>query len=341
MKEVAIVILNYNGRKFLDQFLPSVITHSTGARIIVADNGSTDDSIKLLQEKYPTIELIRSETNRGFCGGYNFALRQVEARYYVLLNSDVEVTEGWLNPVIQLFKNNPKLGAAQPKILSYRNKAEFEYAGAGGGLIDGLGYPFCRGRIFNFVEEDRGQYNDVYPIFWATGACHFVRADLFHQLGGLDEDYFAHMEEIDFCWRLQRAGYEVYYQGASTIYHVGGGTLSSLSPKKTYFNFRNCLSMLTKHMPLRELVWKLPVRIMMDWMAALKFLFQPSPADAIAVLKAHLYYFAHIFSEFSKRRWLNKKLQSFSTTVSRYPHFIVVDYFLLRNRVFKQLRSPK
>ncbi|MFN7328781.1 MAG: glycosyltransferase family 2 protein [Bacteroidota bacterium] len=341
MTEVAIVILNYNGRKFLDQFLPSVIAHSSGARVIVADNGSTDDSVPLVRERFPLVELICSDSNRGFCGGYNFALQQVKAKYYVLLNSDVEVTQGWLEPVISLFKNNPKLAAAQPKILSHRNKSQFEYAGAGGGLIDGLGYPFCRGRIFNFVEEDQGQYNDTRPIFWATGACHFVRADLYHQLGGLDEDYFAHMEEIDFCWRLQRAGYEIYYQGASTVYHVGGGTLSSLSPKKTYFNFRNCLSMITKHMPLSELLWKLPLRLALDWIAALKFLVQPSPADAWAVIKAHLYFFNHFSAEYRKRRTLNKKLASFNTTTPRYPHFIVVDYFLLGTTYYKDLRNPK
>ncbi len=341
MTEVAIVILNYNGRKFLDQFLPSVIANSSGAQIIVADNGSTDDSVAFLKQRFPAVGLICSATNRGFCGGYNFALRQVDATYYVLLNSDVEVTPGWLAPVIKLFESNPQLGAAQPKILSQRNRTQFEYAGAGGGLIDGLGYPFCRGRIFNSVEEDRGQYNDVRPVFWATGACHFVRARLYHQLGGLDEDYFAHMEEIDFCWRLQRAGYEVYYQGASTVYHVGGGTLSSLSPKKTYFNFRNCLSMITKHLPLNELLWKLPVRLVLDWIAALKFLLQPSPADALAVLKAHLYFFSHLVVEFRKRKLLELSLRGFKTTTPRYPHFIVVDYFLLGNKFFEDLRNPK
>ncbi|MFM8833389.1 MAG: glycosyltransferase family 2 protein [Cytophagales bacterium] len=341
MTEVAIVILNYNGRRFLDQFLPSVIAHSGSASIVVADNGSTDGSVTFLKERFPFVQIIASEMNRGFCGGYNFALRQVQATYYVLLNSDVEVTPGWLHPIIELFKTNPRLGAAQPKILSYRNKRYFEYAGAGGGLIDGLGYPFCRGRIFNSLEEDQGQYDDTRPIFWATGACHFVRADLYHQLGGLDEDYFAHMEEIDFCWRLQRAGYEVYYQGTSTVYHVGGGTLSSLSPKKTYYNFRNCLSMITKHMPWTELVWKLPVRLMLDWVAALKFLVQPSPADAWAVVKAHFYFFTHVRAEWRKRSVLNQTLQGFDTTFQRYPHFIVIDYFLLRNTFYTNLRNPR
>jgi GT2 family glycosyltransferase len=338
MTEVAVVILNFNGKKFLQQFLPSVIEHSPNAKVVVADNGSTDGSVDFIRQHFATVELIISEINRGFCGGYNFALKQVEAKYYVLLNSDVQVTPHWIEPVIQLFRDHPLIGAAQPKILSYKNQHAFEYAGAGGGMIDSLGYPFCRGRIFNSVEMDKGQYNDSRPIFWATGACHFVRAELFHKLGGLDEDYFAHMEEIDFCWRLQRAGYEIYYQGASTVYHVGGGTLSSLSPRKTYFNFRNGLSMITKHLPASQLIWKLPIRIGLDWIAAIKFLIQPSPQDAWAVIKAHLYYFSHLGSEYSKRSSLSETLNGFQVK-QVYPHFLVIDYFLLGVREFKKLRA--
>lgn len=337
MTEVAVVILNYNGKKFLQQFLPSVIQFSPGAEIVVADNGSTDDSVNFLKENFPSIALIESQINRGFCGGYNYALKQIESTYYVLLNSDVEVTPNWLEPVIKLFRENKNIAAAQPKILSHKNKQEFEYAGAGGGLIDALGYPFCRGRIFNSVETDTTQYNDQRPIFWATGACHFVRAELYHQLGGLDEDYFAHMEEIDFCWRLQRAGYQIYYQGESTVYHVGGGTLSSLSPRKTYYNFRNGLSMISKHFSAAELLWKLPVRILLDWVAALKFLVQPSPADAWAVIKAHVYYFSHLGSEYAKRRKLKQQLKTYKVG-QIYPHLLVVDYFLLGAKEFKKLR---
>jgi GT2 family glycosyltransferase len=338
MNEVAVVILNYNGKRFLHQFLPSVIQFSKGAKIVVADNGSTDGSSDFVKENFNSVELIQIATNLGFCGGYNFALKKVEATYYVLLNSDVEVTENWLEPVIELFRNDPTIAAIQPKILSFKNKNEFEYAGAAGGLIDSLGYPFCRGRIFDKVENDVGQYNDSLPIFWATGACHFVRSSLYHQLGGLDEDYFAHMEEIDFCWRLQRAGHKIYYQGKSTVYHVGGGTLSAASPRKTYLNFRNGLSLIFKHLSTSELIWKLPLRILLDWTAALKFLFQPSPQDALAVLKAHATFFGSLGGEFVKRRKLALQLGNFKVK-QVYPNWLVVDYFLLGRTVFKRLRS--
>ncbi|MBI3218164.1 MAG: glycosyltransferase family 2 protein [Bacteroidetes bacterium] len=342
MTEVAVVILNYNGKKFLQQFLPSVINHSPNAEIIVADNGSTDDSITFLAKEFPSIRVIKSNQNLGFCGGYNFALKQVDAKYYVLLNSDVEVTHGWIDPIVQLFESNPSIGAIQPKILSKLKPDEFEYAGAAGGMIDSLGYPFCRGRIFDHMEKEQGQYNDVVPVFWATGACHFVRASLYHQLGGLDEDYFAHMEEIDFCWRLQRAGHQVYYHGASTVYHVGGGTLSSSSPRKTYFNFRNGLSLVFKHLPLVQLLWKLPLRLLLDWVAASKFLLQPSMPDALAVFKAHASFFSGFRNELKKRKKLKRELKNFSVH-EFYPHFLVIDYFLFGKKTFGklQIKNPK
>jgi GT2 family glycosyltransferase len=283
------------------------------------------------------VELITIENNLGFCGGYNFALKQVQATYFVLLNSDVEVTENWLEPVIELFRGDSTIAAIQPKILSFKHKNEFEYAGAAGGWMDSLGYPFCRGRIFDKLETDEGQYNDTLPIFWATGACHFVRSSLYHQLNGLDEDYFAHMEEIDFCWRLKRAGYQIYYQGKSTVYHVGGGTLSSVSPKKTYLNFRNGLSLIFKHLSTSELIWKLPLRLLLDWAAALKFLFQPSPQDALAVLRAHASFFSSIGAEVKKRRILASQLGRFKVK-QIYPNWLVVDYFLLGKSKFSQLR---
>ncbi len=338
MNEVAVVILNYNGKKFLHQFLPSVIQFSKDAKVVVADNGSTDGSSDFVRENFISVELIQITNNLGFCGGYNFALKQIEATYYVLLNSDVEVTENWLEPMIMLFQNDPTIAAIQPKILSFNHKNEFEYAGAAGGMIDSLGYPFCRGRIFEKVEKDEGQYNDSLPIFWATGACHFVRSSLYHQLGGLDEDYFAHMEEIDFCWRLQRAGYQIYYEGKSTVYHVGGGTLSAASPRKTYLNFRNGLSLIFKHLSTSELIWKFPFRLLLDWAAALKFLVQPSPQDALAVIKAHATFFSGIRGEFAKRRKLESQLRNFKVR-EVYPHWLVVDYFVLGRKTFKRLRS--
>ncbi|MCE2995757.1 MAG: glycosyltransferase family 2 protein [Cyclobacteriaceae bacterium] len=336
MTEVAVIILNYNGKKFLHQFLPSVIRHSQQAQIIVADNGSTDDTIPFLTKEFPSVRVIASQHNLGFCGGYNYALKQVEAKYYILLNSDVEVTAGWIDPIIQLFEKDPRIGAIQPKILSKLKPDEFEYAGAAGGMIDTLGYPFCRGRIFNHMEKERGQYNDIVPVFWATGACLFVRAELYHQLGGLDEDYFAHMEEIDFCWRLQRAGHRVYYHGSSTVYHVGGGTLSSSSPRKTYYNFRNGLSLVFKHLPTSQLVWKLPFRILLDWVAAFKFLLQPSLPDALAVIKAHAHFLSGLGNEIRKRKKLEKELKSYEVHVF-YPHFLVADYFLFGKDTVQKL----
>ncbi|MCE2895273.1 MAG: glycosyltransferase family 2 protein [Flammeovirgaceae bacterium] len=337
MTELAVVILNYNGKKFLEQFLPTVISHSEGALIVVADNGSTDDSVEFIRKFFPTVQLINIERNLGFCGGYNFALKQVSATYYVLLNSDVEVTNGWLHPIVSLFNRDPTIAAIQPKILSFRHKTHFEYAGAAGGYLDALGYPFCRGRIFDKLEQDQGQFNDTVPIFWATGACHFVRSTIFHEMGGLDEDYFAHMEEIDFCWRLKRAGYQIYFEGGSTVYHVGGGTLSSASPKKTYLNFRNGLSLIFKHLPTSQLIWKLPVRVVLDWAAAFKFLLQPSPKDFFAVFRAQFDFFRNIQIEVRKRSGLASKLNNFKVT-QIYPNWLVVDYFLLRKSKFNQLR---
>jgi GT2 family glycosyltransferase len=287
MSHTAIVILNYNGEKLLREFLPSVLLHSGDASIIVADNGSTDGSRAILTSEFPQVQLLSLDKNYGFCGGYNRALKMVDADYYVLLNSDVEVTAGWLNGMTLLLDTRPEVGAVQPKILSYRRRQFFEYAGAGGGLIDALGYPFCRGRVFETLEEDRGQYNDTREIFWATGACLLIRAKLYHQLGGLDEDFFAHMEEIDLCWKIQRAQYKIYYDGQSAVYHLGAGTLGYGSPRKTYLNFRNNLMMLQKHFYDWELWLKLPLRVLLDWLAVFVFMLKGERKHASAVLTAH------------------------------------------------------
>lgn len=301
MSTVAVVILNYNGEQFLRQFLPAVIQHSTEAEIIVADNASTDQSIEILKAEFPAVRLIQLKSNYGFCGGYNRALQEVNADYYVLLNSDVEVTSQWLQPIIKLLDNQPHIAAAQPKIKSFHNKDDFEYAGAAGGFIDILGYPFCRGRIFDEVEKDLGQYNDTREIFWATGACMVVRSKLYHQIGGLDEDFFAHMEEIDLCWRLKRKGHSIYYVGNSTVYHVGGGTLSKVNPRKTYLNFRNGLSLLIKNLSLPALLWKLPFRIILDYVAAIRFLVQGQANHAWAIVRAHVSVLVKVGSNLSKR----------------------------------------
>ena len=339
MTEIAVVILNYNGRNFLKQFLPSVIQFSGEAKIIVADNASTDDSIAFIESEYAAhVEILKMDRNRGYCGGYNFALDKIQAKYFVLLNSDVEVTQGWIEPVINILKSDPTIAAAQPKILSFNEKNKFEYAGAAGGFIDFLGYPFCRGRIFTNLEEDHNQYNDVRQVFWATGACLFVKAEIFKKLGGFDVDFFAHMEEIDLCWRLNRAGYKVYYQGESKVYHVGGGTLSASNPRKTYLNFRNGLSLLIKHLSPSELFWKLPVRLILDWFAAGLFLIKGKPADANAVLAAHLGFFKNLSTDLYKRKILIKELGGFHTQ-GVYRNLLPLQYFLLARRTYGDLKG--
>lgn len=331
MTKTAVVILNYNGERFLREFLPSVLAHSGDAKIIVADNGSTDLSADVIKQKFPAVELIQLGNNYGFCGGYNRALKQVEAEYYVLLNSDVEVTPEWLTPIVNLLDEHPEIAAVQPKILAYNEKDRFEYAGAAGGFIDSLGYPFCRGRVFNVTEKDHGQYNDGREIFWATGACLVIRSKIYHELEGLDEDFFAHMEEIDLCWKIQRAGYKVFYCGVSSVYHVGGGTLSKSNPRKTYYNFRNGLSLVYKHWSTGELFRKLPVRILLDYVAALKFLLSGKPGDARAVIRAHY----HFVKKFGKNRAKRRALKKYPFIQQHiYPGSVLWDHFIRKkNRI--------
>ncbi|MBP9741717.1 MAG: glycosyltransferase family 2 protein, partial [Chitinophagaceae bacterium] len=285
---VAVVILNYNGRNFLEQFLPSVISSTySNCSIIVADNASTDNSVEFVQQHFPSIQILLNLNNDGFAGGYNWALKRVEADYYVLLNSDVEVTPKWIEPVIDLMELNKDIAACQPKILSWHNKTQFEYAGASGGFIDALGYPFTRGRVFDVCENDEQQYNTAEPIFWATGAAMFVRSKVFHQLNGFDGSFFAHMEEIDLCWRMQLAGYSIYVQPASVVYHVGGGTLPK-GYRKTYLNFRNNLIMLSKNLPVKEKIYKIPIRFILDGITACKDLFSGNSITFKAVFNAHI-----------------------------------------------------
>lgn len=335
MIETAVVILNYNGKHFLQQFLPGVIAHSGTAKVIVADNASTDDSVQFLKENFQNqVEIIQLHTNLGYCGGYNASLKQIKAEYYVLLNSDVEVTPGWIEPVMSLFKGDDSIAAAQPKILSYHTRDEFEYAGAAGGFIDSLGYPFCRGRIFNSFEKDSGQYNDTRQIFWATGACLFIRASVFHKHNGFDEDFFAHMEEIDLCWRIQQTGMKIFYTGGSYVYHVGGGTLAKSNPRKTYFNFRNGLSLLVKNLSRTQLFWKIPLRLMLDWIAAAKFLLTGSPADAWAVVRAHVSFIKNLGRDYSKR-----SLPQVAPIGTIYKGLLLIDYYLKGKRNFSDLRN--
>ena len=269
--KLAIIILNWNGKKLLEQFLPSVIQHSKDADIYVADNASTDDSIAFITSNYPTITVIQNKENSGYAKGYNDVLKSVDADVFCLLNSDVEVTQNWLNPIVNTFKEDTNTGIIQPKLLDYNKKDCFEYAGAAGGFIDKYGYPYCRGRIFNTVEKDLGQYNDSTEIFWASGACMFIKRDIFKELHGFDELYFAHMEEIDLCWRAKNLGYVIKYVGSSEIYHVGGATLKNSNPKKTFLNFGNSLFTLTKNAN-GFILGKIFIRLILDGIAAIKFL---------------------------------------------------------------------
>jgi GT2 family glycosyltransferase len=332
---LAIVILNHNGAGFLAQFLPSVLAHSKNCRIIVADNASTDHSLTLLEEQFPEVERIRLESNSGFAGGYNHALKQVDAAYYVLLNSDVEVTEGWLEPMLSLLENNPQIAACQPKIRSYHLPTHFEYAGAAGGFIDWLGYPFCRGRIFDTLEEDLGQYDIARPVFWATGACMLIRSEVFWQMGGFDEDFFAHMEEIDLCWRINSWGLEVWACPQSIVYHVGGGTLPKKNSKKTYLNFRNGLWMLIKNCE-NYLFIKLPFRILLDWLAALHFLSKGETGNAKAVVKSHMHTIKSV--EILYRKRLKSKIFRRSV-IPIYKKLILADYFLFKRKYFSKLSA--
>jgi hypothetical protein len=299
--KIAVVILNWNGKKLLEQFLPSVVQNSPEATVYVADNASTDDSISFITTHFPSVQIIKNEYNFGYAQGYNEALKQVHTDIYALVNSDVEVTLNWLQPILETFKNETNTAIVQPKILDYKRKDYFEYAGAGGGFIDKYGYPFCRGRIFETIEKDLGQYNDTCDIFWASGACFFIRSSVFKELNGFDVDFFAHQEEIDLCWRAINKNYTIKYNGLSTIYHVGGATLNEENPKKTFLNFRNSLFMLTKNLPKEKLFKILFIRMLLDGIAGIRFLFQGKFAHFFAVLKAHFHYYHSINRNLKKR----------------------------------------
>lgn len=302
MKRTAVVILNWNGRQHLEQFLPSVVAHTPQqVRIIVADNGSTDDSVAFLAQHYPAIEIIRLERNYGFAEGYNRALEQVDAEFFILLNSDVEVTAGWVEPLVATLTNNRSVAAVAPKLRSYGNRDHFEYAGAAGGYIDILGYPFCRGRILSTLEQDKGQYDTAQEVFWASGAAFCCRADVFRMLGGFDADFFAHMEEIDLCWRMQLQGYKIMVEPHSTVYHLGGGTMPNESPRKLYLNYRNNLSMLFKCAPTWQRILVAMARPVADILSALIYLLRGDKALAKATVEAYKDFFA-LHGELNKKR---------------------------------------
>ncbi len=319
---IAIVILNWNGEVLLERYLLSVVQHSEGAEVYVVDNASTDGSIEFLKTEYPQVRLIQNKENGGFAKGYNQGLKNVNADIFCLLNSDVEVTEGWLNPIAQAFDRMPEVSIVQPKILDLMRRDHFEYAGAGGGFIDRLGYPFCRGRIFQSLEKDTGQYDDISEIFWATGACMFIRSNLFWELGGFDEDYFAHQEEVDLCWRAKNEGHKVFYVGTSKVYHLGGSTLSNMNPQKTYLNFRNSLFSITKNLPRRKALSIIGVRLLLDGVAALRFILQFKLKHCSAILRAHLSFYRQFHKMYNKREKAKFISKYYITTSIVWSHFV-------------------
>lgn len=335
MHQAAIVILNYNGKAWLEKFLPLVIANSKYP-IIVADNGSSDDSLNFLSTFFPSIIQFKIETNRGYAGGYNQVLSEIDVEYFVLLNSDVEVTPNWDSVIIEIMAHDKSIAACQPKIKNYNNRTHFEFAGAAGGFIDTFGYPYCRGRIFDTLEEDLGQYNDNIEIFWATGACLFLRKSAFLQAGKFDEDFFAHMEEIDLCWRLKGLGYKIMYCGQSEVFHVGGGTLQNGSYQKFYLNFRNSLWMLYKNLPSNELFIKLLMRLFLDGIASIRFLIQGKPIFIWIVLKSHLVFYSSILKFYKKRKEVWSKRTN-NKMIGMNSISIVLEYFIRKKTSFKQL----
>lgn len=343
---VAVVILSWNGKHFLEKFLPNVLTTAySPVDYYVIDNASTDATEEYIRRDFPQVKVIRLKTNEGFAKGYNIGLEQINADYFVLLNQDVEITPDWIDAMVHTMENDPEIAVCQPKILSYDDKTLFEHAGAAGGYIDKFGYPFCKGRIFNTLESDAGQYNVNEPVFWASGAAMCIRSELFFRMKGFDEDYFAHMEEIDLCWRLKRCGYRVYAVNDVQVYHVGGGSLSKENPYKTYLNFRNNLSMLFKNLDAIELLWKLPLRLLVfDLLAVCNALLQKKWNIAWAIARADWYFFVSVPMLISKRTRTNhlisvsKIAESTVKQKGYYPKSIVWDFFVRRKSKFSDLR---
>jgi GT2 family glycosyltransferase len=326
--KIAVVLLNWNGQKLLEQFLPTLVQYSPEATIYVADNASTDDSVVYLKASFPTIKIIQNSSNLGFAGGYNAALQNIEADILALVNTDIEVTKNWLAPIISTFENEPKTAIIQPKIRDYKNPEYFEYAGAAGGFIDYFGYPYCRGRIFNTIEKDTYQYEDDCDIFWASGACFFIRNSVYKELGGFDSDFFAHQEEIDLCWRAKNKGYSVKYNSKSIVYHIGGATLNQGNPKKTFLNYRNSLMMLTKNLPKNKLFFVLFSRLILDGIAGVQFLIQRKFIHIFAIIKAHFSFYFHFYKTYKKR-------DNHQTKVYYQSNSIVYKYFIKNGTIFE------
>ncbi len=339
---VSVIILNWNGRALLEEFLPSVVCHTPAeiAEIIVADNGSSDDSVAWLNELFPSIRVIRLEKNFGFAEGYNKAIAQIDSLYTVLLNSDVEVTPGWLEAPLSMLEADRSIAAVQPKILSFTDKKKFEYAGAAGGFIDRYGYPFCRGRVLSVVEKDHGQYDTVAELLWASGACLFIRTEVYEQEGGLDANFFAHQEEVDMCWRLRARGYRIVCTPQSVVYHVGGGTLNVESQQKTYLNFRNNLLMLYKNLPQKEVKKVLRVRWWLDWLAAFQFFITGHPKNTVAVARARRD-FKRLRKDYAVVREENLQKTVTGLISEIYPSSLLLAFYIGGKKSFSELFSPE
>ena len=336
--ETAVVLLNYNGLLFLKKFIPIIIQYTANqADIVVADNASTDESLQFLSNNFPEIKIIKLPKNLGFAEGYNQALKTLNHKYFVLLNTDVEVTENWLNPIINILKSDNSIAACQPKIKNYNDKDKFEYAGAAGGFLDFLGYPFCRGRLFDSLESDKNQYDDAIEVFWASGACLFIKAQAFFDVSGFDPDFFAHMEEIDLCWRLQLANYKVFYSGQSTVYHIGGGTLPKSDPKKIYLNFRNGLAMLYKNLPENKLYNTMLLRLLLDGLAGIQFFAKGKFQDCMAIIKAHFNFYGNFKLWKSKRKFLLNNFKNNQLPNTTFQESIIVNYFVKGKKKFNEL----
>ncbi|MEK6614661.1 MAG: glycosyltransferase family 2 protein [Bacteroidota bacterium] len=334
---VAIAILNWNGKALLEKFLPDVIKHSPDyADVYVIDNNSSDDSVEFIASNFTSVKIIQNADNYGFSKGYNEGLKKVSADYFVLLNSDIQVTQNWIDRIIALMETDTTIAACQPKLLNYNVRDEFEYAGGAGGFIDKWGYPFCRGRIFDSFEKDTDQYNDTREIFWASGACLFIRSTVYNEAGGLDEDFFAHMEEIDLCWRIRNLGYKIIYCPDAVVYHVGAGTLAKRNPQKTFYNFRNNLLMLCKNHAPGFFGMKLIFRGVLDGMAAFKFLLSGDANHFFAVLRAHISFYSMLGKMLKKRKTIQKKIKRYSISCV-YRRSIVWEYFVKKKKKFSEL----
>lgn len=340
-QDTAVVVLSYNGRDLHRLFFPELLAEAKGKyEVILVDNACTDDTVRFVQENFPEVHIVHIAINRGFSNGYYFGLKEIRAKYYVLLSADFEITPGWFDPLHQLMEAHTDIGACQPKIKYYKEKTKFEYAGAGGGFIDKWGYLFCRGRIFFTIEEDHGQYDNSIETFWASGGCMFVRADLYHQLGGLDKELYAHMEEVDLCWRMKNAGYRIAYCGQSTVYHVGGSVISYGSPQKIFYNYRNSLVLLLKNLPSAKLCWLLPFRLVLDGVSGLRAMMKGDWKEVKAILKAHASFYRN-FPHWWQKRKASQALVGKPNLNAIYPRSIIWDYFFAKKQHYADLGNQE